>query len=96
MMISISETTIHVSAPEVTADRRKALEQVVREHVEEAKKSIRSIREKVLGDIRSKKAEGVLSEDEEFLAKKQLQEKVDQANEEVKGMCSTKIDALQE
>ena len=93
--IAVGETTVRVIAPDVTGERRAMLEKTARERMEEAKKSIRGTREKMLSDIKCKKTDGDLSEDEEFSAKKELQEKIDATNKKIEEMYEKKIQDIQ-
>ena len=94
--VAVGETTVRVIAPELTGERRAILEKVARERMEEAKQSVRGVREKILSDIKKQKADGLLSEDEEFAAKKVLQEKVDAANKDLEEMCEKKMQDIHE
>ncbi len=93
--VATGETTVRAITPDLTGERRTILEKTTRERTEEAKKSIRGIREKILADIKHKKADGDLSEDEEFAAKKELQEKIDMTNKKAEEMYEKKIQDIQ-
>lgn len=93
--VATGETTVRVITPDLTGERRAMLEKTAKERTEEAKKSIRGIREKILSDIKQKKADGDLSEDEEFAAKKDLQEKIDATNKKIEEMYEKKIQDIQ-
>ncbi len=93
--VSVNDTGIRITAHELTAERRDMLARVVKERAEEAKKSIRGVREKLIGDIRKRKTGDSISEDEEFMLKKQIQEEVDGANAEIDDMCKSKMAGIQ-
>ncbi|MCY4576861.1 MAG: ribosome-recycling factor [Candidatus Kaiserbacteria bacterium] len=93
--VAVGETTVRVITPDLTGERRAMLEKTARERMEEAKQSIRGGREKILSDMKQKKADGALSEDEEFTIKKELQEKIDTANKKVEEMCEKKVQDIQ-
>lgn len=93
--VAVNDKTVRVITPELTGERRAMLEKTARERMEEAKKSIRGTREKILSDIKQKKADNTLSEDEEFTAKKKLQEKIDAANKKIEEMYEKKIQDIQ-
>ena len=95
MSIAVGETTVRVIAPEITGERRTMLEKIARERMEEAKQSIRGVREKIVSDIKVKKADGEMSEDEEFATKKDLQEKIDAVNKKIEEMCERKAQDIQ-
>lgn len=95
MGVAVGETAVRVISPEVTGERRTILERNARERMEEAKQSVRGIREKVLADIKKKKGDAVLSEDEEFVAKEELQKKVDAVNEDIEERYTAKLRDIQ-
>ena len=93
--VSVTETGVRIVAQEITTERKDFLIKMVKDRAEEAKQSIRGIREKMLTEIKRQKTEGALSEDTEFTEKKKLQELVDAANEEVKKLCTQKSTTIQ-
>lgn len=72
-------TAIRVPLPALTEERRKDLVKIVRQHVEEAKVTIRHVREKFLKDLRERHGAKTLSDDAFEREKKQLQTDVDAA-----------------
>ena len=94
MEIAVGETTVRVIAPDVTGERRVILEKNIRERADEAKQSIRGVREKVLTDIKQKTG-SELSEDETFAAKEELQKSIAAANERVEKMYEEKLKDIQ-
>lgn len=96
MSIAPGEKNVRVIAPEMTEERRNMLKNTVQERTEEAKQSIRGVREKILATIKKKKTETEISEDEEFAAKKELQEKTDEANKKIEEMCAKKMEDIEQ
>ena len=70
LSFSVSGTGVRATAPEVTGEQRARLERVVKDRAEDAKRSVRAAREKVLADIKRRKSAAEISEDEEFSEKK--------------------------
>lgn len=68
--------SIRLPFPSMTEDRRQALQKVVNEKGEEARVSIRNIREDIIKHLRKSEKEGELSEDQLELELKKLQESV--------------------
>ncbi len=68
---------IRISLPPMTEQNRKDLVKVLNQKTEEAKISIRSIRESIWKEILIKEKEENVSEDEKFVAKEKLQKVVD-------------------
>ncbi|MDE0243348.1 MAG: ribosome-recycling factor [Candidatus Kaiserbacteria bacterium] len=88
--IAPAETSVRVVVPEMSGEQRELLARLVNKHAEEAKQSIRSLREKLLSDMKH----GDLSEDESFRAKKDIQILVDKANESIDDMREKKVQDL--
>lgn len=72
-------TTIRLTLPSLTEERRFELKKLVRQHLEETKGSIRQTREKLLKELRSWQVSGELSEDAFERERKKLQDDVDAA-----------------
>lgn len=71
--------SIRVTFPELTAEKRKLLNKLAGEKLEEAKITLRKDREKTWNDIQAKEKEGEMSEDEKFRNKDELQKIIDEA-----------------
>lgn len=95
MEMAVGETTIRVIAPDLTGERRALLEKSAQERMEEARQSIRGVREKILTDIKQKKTSTELSEDEEFSVKEELQKKIETANKNIEEMYEKKLKDIQ-
>ncbi len=70
---------LRVIFPDLTAERRQSLIKIARQKLEEAKISLRIERDKVWHDIQSKEKEGIVTEDEKFRFKEEMQKLVDDA-----------------
>lgn len=77
--VSVDDTGLRVSFPELTSERREMLKKIVGEKLEQARVSIRKEREKVWNDIQDKNKKGEMSEDEKFHCKEELQKLVNEA-----------------
>lgn len=73
--------SIRVPVPTLTEERRKELAKVLHEKVEQARVSIRNIREEIWKTIKEKESTGAMSEDDLFRSQKDLQKIVDEQNE---------------
>ncbi len=78
--VSIDDQGLRVTFPELTSERRAMLIKAAGEKLEEARKSLRGEREKIISDIDKKEKEGELTKDEKFRYKADLQKLVDEAN----------------
>jgi len=69
---------IRIPIPPLTEERRKEIVKMVKKMAEEAKVAIRNIRRKVNDNLKDKKREGVISEDDEKRLEKRIQELTDE------------------
>jgi ribosome recycling factor len=74
---------IRLPIPRLTEERRQELAKMVRQRIEEAKVALRNIRREGLDDLREFEKEKLVSEDEFYRAKDDLQEITDQYTERV-------------
>ncbi len=79
LSVGMDDKGIRVSFPELTGERRVQLLKVAKERVEEARVSLRSARDHVWNDIQKKEKDGILTEDEKFRGKEEMQKRVDAA-----------------
>lgn len=81
------DTTVRVSFPELTQERRDLLSKLVGEKLEEAKKTIRSHRNDAIDALEDK--DGV-SEDEVYRGKEEIQKIVDAGIKELEALAENK------
>jgi len=82
---------LRVIFPELNNERRKALERLMNNRHEEARVRIRHERDEIWNDINKKEREGILSEDDKFRLKNELQEMVDESNRDMEGATDRKL-----
>lgn len=87
---SPDSTGIRIIFPELTEDRRKTLVKIIKEKLEDGRVAVRMEREKVWTDIQDKVKEGLLSEDDKFRLKDELQKIVDDANKGLEDLAEKK------
>lgn len=68
---------IRLSIPQLTEERRRELTKVVHKHAEEAHVALRNIRRDSLKDLEDLEKEKLISEDQHFKGKEQLQQLTD-------------------
>lgn len=78
--VSVSGTTIRVSFPELTSERRQELVKAAKGKLEESRVSVRGIRNEANDAIDAAEKGGEMNEDDKFRAKEELQKKVDATN----------------
>jgi ribosome recycling factor len=76
-------TVIRISIPPLNQERRVELVKVLNKKAEEARISIRSIREDVWQEIQEMEKSGEIAEDDKFRAKERLQEVINEYNKKV-------------
>lgn len=81
---------VRVIFPELTEDRRKQLVKVIKDKLEDARVTIRKEREEVWTDIQAKVRDSVLTEDDKFALKDELQKLVDAANANLEELAEKK------
>ncbi len=80
LSVSLDEKGVRVSFPELTADRRTQLLKLAKEKVEEIRTELRAARDLVWNDIQKQEKDKLLTEDEKFRSKEEMQKRVDAAN----------------
>ncbi len=71
---------IRLSLPPLTEDRRKELVKALGSRLEDARVSVRTIREETWKEIQDLEKQGEIGEDEKFTGKEELQKRVDRVN----------------
>ncbi len=88
--VGLDTTSLRISFPELTSERRALFLKVVKEKFEEARIRVRLEREKNLNDLDRGEREGSLSADEKFRLKSELQKLVDDANRKLEALALKK------
>lgn len=71
---------VRVVFPELTGDRRVQLLKLAKSKLEDARVSVRAIRDEVMKGLEKQQKDGDISEDEKFAKKEDVQKKVDAIN----------------
>ena len=74
---------VRINIPMLTEERRKEMVKVLNQKAEEARISLRSVREDIWKELQKIEADGGVSEDDKFKGKEKLQEVVDEFNRKV-------------
>jgi len=88
--VGADERGVRVFFPELTGERRTQLLKLAKEKIEEMRAQLRQAREEVWSDIQSQEKEGILSEDEKFRSKDEMQKRVDAGNGQFEQMLERK------
>lgn len=86
----VSGNIIRINFPSLTEEKRKELVKIVNKKVEEAKISIKNIREEVIKNLKKQEKDKKISEDDSFRQEKSLQETVDKYHEKIQAMGDKK------
>ena len=81
---------IRLIIPPLTEERRQELVKILHQKTEEARISIRNLREDVWEEIQNLEKNGKISEDDKFQGKDDLQELINEYNEKVKKISEEK------
>ncbi|MEK7601306.1 MAG: ribosome recycling factor [Patescibacteria group bacterium] len=76
-------TSVRVTFPELTSERREQLVKLAKGKLEEARTAVRIARDEAWKEIQTREKDGTLTEDDKFSLKEELQKKVDAGNDEL-------------
>lgn len=76
----VDDSGMRIIFPQLTGETRQALVKVLKERLEDARIKVRKEREAVWDDIQAKQKEGIMTEDEKFRGKDDIQKLVDETN----------------
>ncbi len=88
--LKTDEKSVRVSFPELTSERREMLMKIAKEKLEQAKITLRNIREEIQKDIDAKEKQGGMSEDEKFRFKAEMQKMIDAGNKTLEEVLAKK------
>jgi ribosome recycling factor len=80
LSVGADEKGVRVFFPELTSERRVQLLKLAKEKIEEARTSLRKMRDEVWSDIQKQEKDKKMGEDDKFRAKDEMQKRVDAAN----------------
>ncbi len=90
LSVTVDDKGLRVIFPELTTERRGDLVKFAKQKLEDARKSVRQDRDKVLEDIKKKEKEGGMGEDEVFRFKAETQKIVDETNKNLEILTEKK------
>ena len=86
---------VRVIFPELTADRRIQLLKLAKAKLEDARISVRSVRDEVMKSLDKQQKDGDISEDERFTLKEKVQIQIDTTNRTLEALFDKKEAELQ-
>ncbi len=81
---------LRINLPTMTEEDKKGIVKLVHQYLEEAKISIRHIREEMMKQLKQEKENGEISEDDFFHQQKAVQQLVDEYNSKIKELGEAK------
>ncbi len=78
--LKTDEKGVRVFFPDLTNERREMLMKIAKEKLEQAKITLRGVRDEVVKDIEAKEKEGNMGEDDKFRFKAEMQKIIDAGN----------------
>lgn len=87
---SSDDTGLRIKFPDMTGENRKNITKIVKEKLETAKISLRKERENVWSDIQAKEKSSLISEDDKFRLKDELQDIINEYNKEFEALSNKK------
>jgi ribosome recycling factor len=94
--VSLDSGGLRVAFPDLTSDRRVVLTKLAKEKLEESRITVRTEREKILNDLDRKEKDGIISEDEKFRLRNELQKLVENANDKLSELALKKEKEIME
>jgi ribosome recycling factor len=94
MSCSVDKTIIRLNLPMLTEEYRLSLGKVLNEKAEQAKQTMRRQREDTWNKIQTAQKDKLISEDDKFRGKDELQKVVDDYQEKIKGLIEKKKNEL--
>jgi ribosome recycling factor len=92
--VGADERGVRVSFPELTTDRREQLIKLTRSKLEDARTAVRHARDDTWQDIQKQEKDKLLSEDEKFRSKEQMEKIVQEANSNLEALAKKKEEEL--
>jgi ribosome recycling factor len=81
---------VRLNIPPLTEERRKEIVSIMKQKLEEARISVRTVREKSWKEIKDLESDGNLSEDDKYKAQEELNKKVEDFNKQIEELGEKK------
>lgn len=94
LSVNVDDKGLRIVFPELTSERREQLTKVAKQKLEDARVTLRSLRDKTWEEIQVKEKQGGMGEDEKFRFKDELQKIVDDTNKKLEETLERKINEI--
>ncbi|MDD9868107.1 MAG: ribosome recycling factor [Candidatus Campbellbacteria bacterium] len=95
LSVSVTDAFVRVSFPEITSENKALLLKKAKEKHEEARISIRQIRDKIWNTIQKQQKDKEINEDEKFRYKNEMEKLVDETHKKLQAITEQKEKELQ-
>ncbi|MEM9336934.1 MAG: ribosome recycling factor [Patescibacteria group bacterium] len=90
LSVATDSSGLRVIFPELTSERREQLLKLAKSKLEDARVSVRGVRDEIMKRLDADEKAGDISEDEKFAQKEGVQKQVDTTNKELESLFATK------
>lgn len=94
LSVNVDDRGLRIIFPELTSERREQLVKVAKQKLEEARVTLRSLRDKTWEEIQVREKEGGMGEDDKFRFKDELQKLVDLTNKTLEDFLNRKTSEI--
>lgn len=91
----IDDKTLIINLPSLTGEARKRMVKKLHDKAEQARVSVRNIREDKWKETQAEERKGEITEDDKYTIKDKLQDMVDEANEEIERVMEKKEEEIE-
>lgn len=92
--VSADEKGVRITFPELTTERRELLIKMAKDKLEEARTSVRRVRDEEWGAIQKSERDGVITEDDKYRFKDELQKHIDETNGALEAVFTKKEEEI--
>jgi ribosome recycling factor len=92
--VSVDDKGIRVCFPPLTTERRDEFVKLAKTKLEQGKVSLRKHRDEAWNDIQAKEKEGVMSEDEKFRFKAEMEKIIQDGTKNLEALCKKKEEEI--
>jgi ribosome recycling factor len=90
LSVSVDKNVVRVTMPQLTEEFRAQLSKALNEKAEQARETIRRVRDEAWSGIQKAEREKKMAEDDKFRGKDELQKVTDEVNEKIKTLTEKK------
>jgi ribosome recycling factor len=94
--VNIENNLVRIIFPPLSGERRQELMKLVKKEEEEAKIRLRNLRDEIIKKIKQQEGDGLITEDDKFRLKKDIDRNITQVNQKIEEMVSAKLREINE